>query len=110
MLADLTDENIIPTEIEIGIARKQFELLDGDFYCKALHNFREYLPKSLYTAKFLWLKNQTAHGLHPSYIGPYKIIELFSHNARILKDNVETVVHLSNTIPAFMVNEVTDDK
>jgi len=108
-LAELTDSNETPTNEDIQIARNQFELLDKDLYCKALHNFKEFLPKSLYSAKFLWLKNQTVKGLHPTYSGPYKIIEIFSHNAKILKDGIETLVHISNTKPAFTVEDTKTD-
>jgi len=104
-MADLTDCNVTPNEQEILSARTHFENLNKDNYCRILNNFQDFIPKTLFDSKFLWLKNPLAHGLQPTYTGPYKIIEIFSHNVRILKNGVEEVVHLNNVKPAFIIND-----
>jgi len=104
-IAELIDQNAPPSESDIQKARLHFESIDDDYYCKAYNNFKPHLPKSLYDAKYLWLKNQHTSGLAPSFTGPFKIVQIFSRNAKILKDNKEIVVHLSNTKPAFFIDD-----
>jgi len=96
-LTDLTDCNPTPSDRDIMNARKRFLDQDSDKYFTMPSSFKDFLPANLYAAKYLWLKNHTAHGFQPTYTGPHKVIELFSHNAKVLKDGKEVIVHLTNT-------------
>jgi cleavage and polyadenylation specificity factor subunit 1 len=104
-LSELTDCNVTPSDTDIAAARKLFESLPKDKFYQMPNHAKTFLPESLYNTKFLWLKDHTSNGFKPPYTGPYKIIELYPSNAKILKDGKIITVHLNNTKPAFVVDD-----
>ena len=97
---DLVSNEEVTSIPALNQARNHFLSIDTN---PAFHNNHKkpMMPKNLKEASFVWLKSQQRHGFEPYYTGPYKLIETTERNAKILRDNAEHIVHLSNVKPAF---------
>ena len=104
-LFELTDLDNTPTDETIHIAQTHFVEVNADSFCRLLNNDKAYIPTDLFSAKFVWLKDQSPSGFRPPYVGPYKLLQLSSHTATILRNDKPYNVHISNIKPAFFVDD-----
>ena len=107
-LFELTDLDENPTDENIRAAQTHFVNVNADSFCRLLNNNKSYIPDDLYSAKFVWLRDQSPSGFRPQYVGPYKLLHLSSHTATILRKDKPYNVHISNLKPAFFVDDNPD--
>ena len=104
-LFELTDLEESPMVENIRLAQKHFVDVNTDSFCRLFNNDKPYLPTDIYSAKFIWLKDQSPSGFRPRYVGPYKVLHLSSHTVTILRNDKPYNVHISNVKPAFFLDD-----
>ena len=91
----------IPHET-LEVTRKHFLDSDTNPTFGATPTQKSYVPKALYSSKFVWLQARDTHHMKPRYIGPFKIICLRDNNTiTIQKDDKQHTINIDKVKPAF---------
>ena len=71
---------------------------------------KSHIPKSLYSAKQVWLRSRDTFHMKPRYIGPFVVVKLKDNNTIvILKDGKHLTINIDKVKPAFGFSETQSD-
>ena len=87
---------------DLNAARKHFLNNDTNPSFGPSSSFKPFIPKTLDSCRYVWLKSRDTFHMKPRYNGPYKVLSHQDNNTiTISVDEKPTVVNLDKVKPAF---------
>lgn len=97
----------VPDE-SLNVARQFFLESDTNpsFGASTVH--KSYVPKSMFSSKFVWLQSRDTYHMKPRYLGPFEVIQFKDNNTvTISRNGSPYTINLDKVKPAYGFNEPT---